>query len=43
MSLETFLGLACLVGAAICFAVARYCERNVKVTYKEQRVWGDRK
>ena len=36
--LDTFLIIACLVGLPICYGVMRYCENNVKLTYKEQRI-----
>jgi hypothetical protein len=42
MNLDTFLAVACFVGAIICYAVARYCEANVYLTFKEQKV-GKRK
>jgi len=40
MNLDTFLGIVCIVGAVVCYAVYRYTSENVKLTYKDQRVGG---
>lgn len=38
MSLDTFLAIVCLVGAAVCYGIYRYCDENVRLTYHDQRV-----
>ena len=38
MSLDTFIGIVCLVGAVLGYAAYRYLSENVKLTYKDQRV-----
>lgn len=35
MDLDTFLAVACLIGAVICYAIVRYCEANVYVKYNK--------
>ena len=42
MSLDTFLAVACFAGVIICLAALRFCDGNVKLKYKEQKV-GKRK
>lgn len=42
MDLETMIGIACLVLSVIFRAIYRYCDKNVKLTYKDQRVGGGR-
>ena len=43
MSLDTLIGIVCLVGAAVAYGVYRYLGENVKLTYKDQRVGGNAK
>ena len=43
MSLETFIGIVCLVGTVVCWVGYRYFSENVKLTYKDQRVGGKAK
>ena len=38
MSLETFIGIVCMVLAVLFYAGYRYLSENVKLTYKDQRV-----
>lgn len=38
MTLETFLGIACFILAAVCIAGYRYFSDNVKLRYKDQRI-----
>ena len=40
MSLETFLSIFCLLGAAVCFIAARFLEP--KITYVEQKAWEEK-
>ena len=37
MCVETFIGIVCLVGAAVCYAVYRYCSENVYLKYQKTR------
>lgn len=38
MRVETIIGIACLVGAVIFWAVSRYLGDHVRLTYKDQKV-----
>ena len=38
MSLDTFIGIVCLVGAVLSYAAYRYFSENVYLSYKDQRV-----
>ena len=42
MSLDTLIGIVCLVGTVVAYGVYRYFSENVKLTYKDQRVGGGR-
>ena len=37
MTIETIIGICCLVLSAVCYAVYRYASENVYMTYKEHR------
>ena len=38
MSLDTFISVACFILLPICYGIYRYCDKNVKMTYKDQKV-----
>ena len=42
MNLDTFLTIASLIAAVVCYAGYHYFSENVKLTYKDQRVGGGR-
>lgn len=42
MTIETFLGIVCIVFAVVGQLVMKYCRENVYLTYKEQKVGGKR-
>ena len=41
--LENILILVCAIGAVVSYGVYRWTSENVRVTYKNRRVGGDRK
>ncbi len=38
MDFDTFITIACIVGAVVCYVGYRYFSQNVKLTYKDQKV-----
>lgn len=38
MGLDTFLGIACLTGAVICWIGYRWASANVRLKYHDQKV-----
>lgn len=38
MDFDTFVGIACLIGAVISYGIYRYGQENVYLKYKDQKV-----
>lgn len=42
MTIETFLSIVGIIGLAIGYVGYQHCRKNVRLTYKEQKVGGNR-
>ena len=38
MTLDTFIAIVCIIATVVCYVGYRYFSKNVRLTYKDQRV-----